>query len=88
MDDNRPKGSDGPQVGDTPGIRGSVVVVLTEEGKVGIQTTGGISKLTAVGLLEAGKQIIVATAPKVKSRIIPGTGIPDSALRKGPPQGE
>jgi hypothetical protein len=71
-------------MGDTPGVIGTVTVVLAEGGKIGVQTTGGLSQLTALGLLEAGKHIVITSTAKEKSMIAPGTGIPDSMLRRRP----
>ncbi len=86
MENQKPKGTDGPKAGETPGVMGSVTVILAEGGKIGVQTAGGISQLVALGLLAAAQHIVItSTAQNTdKQMIVPGTGIPDELLRRRP----
>ena len=88
MDAPKNSGKDGPKTGDAPGLIGTVAVILMEGGKIGVDVQGNLSKLTAVGLLAVAQQIVTTKTAQETSRIIPGTGIPDSALRQKPGQGK
>jgi hypothetical protein len=64
-----------------PKVLGSVSVLLLEGGGIGVNVAGGISQLTAVGLLAAGQKVVLENPPKEQRRIIPVQAVPD--LDKG-----
>ena len=60
-----------------PKIVGTVSVVLAASGQVGVNVMGGISQLTALGLLAAAQRVVLDNPPKEQRRIVPVSVVPN-----------